>query len=191
MTSDPTRSAGRPADRAATVDAAALSAPETIARRVPFADNPMVGQRGRRTQQRIVAAALQVFGEGGYHTSSVADLARRAGCSRVAFYQYFSSKEDVLRHLAGQVARQVGAAVEALGPLTPDAAGWTTIREWVARYADIYEHFGAVFHVFESAARETLSLKALNVQAASGNIALIRSRITSTALADHEIDAVI
>ncbi|MDT3444033.1 MULTISPECIES: TetR/AcrR family transcriptional regulator [unclassified Pseudofrankia] len=191
MASDPTRSAGRPVERAPIVDAGGVPAPESIARRVPFANNPTVGQRGRLTQQRIVAAALQVFGEGGYHTASVADLAKRAGCSRVAFYQYFSSKEDVLRYLAGQVARQVGASVEAMGPLTPDAAGWTTIREWVERYADIYEHFGAVFHVFESAARETLSLKALNVQAATTNIALIRSRLTSTTLAHHEADAVI
>ncbi|ONH30921.1 TetR family transcriptional regulator [Pseudofrankia asymbiotica] len=173
------------------VDAAGASAPESIARRVPFADNPTVGQRGRLTQQRIVAAALQVFGEGGYHTASIADLARRAGCSRVAFYQYFSSKEDVLRYLAGQVTRQVGASVEALGPLTPDAAGWAAIREWVERYADIYEHFGAVFHVFESAARETPSLKALNVQAATANIALIRSRLTATTLAPHDADGVI
>jgi AcrR family transcriptional regulator len=168
-----------------------LPASESIARRAPFSDNPAVGRRGQRTQQRILAAALQVFGEGGYHTSSIAELAKRAGCSRVSFYQYFSSKEDVLGHLAGQVARQVGASVEAMAPLTPDAAGWATIREWVQRYGDIYEHFGAVFHLFEGAARETESLNALDVQAATLNIALIRSKLSSTTLAPREVDAVI
>lgn len=52
-----------------------------------------------------------------------AAASKRAGCSRVTFYQCFSSKEDVLRHLAGQVARQVSASVEAMRLLTPAAAG--------------------------------------------------------------------
>jgi AcrR family transcriptional regulator len=189
MTSDPTRAADLAAQ--GIPPAGAWGAPESIARRAPFSDNPAVGQRGQRTQQRILAAALRVFGEGGYHTSSIAELAKRAGCSRVTFYQYFSSKEDVLRHRAGQVARQVSASVEAMRLLTPDAAGWATLREWVERYADIYEHFGAVFHVFESAAKETASLNKLNTQAASVNIALIRSKLSGSTLAPREADAVI
>jgi AcrR family transcriptional regulator len=36
-------------------------------RRAPFSDNPQVGARGQRTQQRILDAALRVFGEEGYH----------------------------------------------------------------------------------------------------------------------------
>ncbi len=66
-----------------------------------------------------------------------------------------------------------------------------TLREWVERYADIYEHFGSVFHVFESAAKETASLNALNTQAAAANIALIRSKVSGTTLAPREADAVI
>ena len=98
--------------------------PPDVVRRAPFADNPQVGARGQRTQQRILDAALEVFGESGYHECGVDAIATRAGCSRAAFYQYFSSKEDVFRHLAGQVARQLDASHEALGPLSPDAAGW-------------------------------------------------------------------
>ena len=45
--------------RAATGDA--------IVRRAPFSDNPRVGARGRRTQQRILDAALRVFADEGYH----------------------------------------------------------------------------------------------------------------------------
>ena len=39
--------------------------PESAIRRAPFSDNPQVGARGQRTQQRILDAALQVFGERG------------------------------------------------------------------------------------------------------------------------------
>src|SRR6516164_8181068 len=83
-------------------------------RRPPFSDNPEVGARGQRTQQRILDAALRVFGERGYHRASIDRIARLGGCSRVSFYQYFASKEDVFRHLATQVARQIGALTESL-----------------------------------------------------------------------------
>lgn len=162
-----------------------------IARRAPFSDNPSVGQRGQRTQQRILAAALQAFGEAGYHTTSIADIAKRAGCSRVTFYQYFSSKEDVFGHLSGQVVRQVSASIEAMGLLTADAGGWATIREWVERYADIYDRFGAVFHVFETAAEDTEEINSLRRQAAASNVAQIHSKLATTTLGAREVDAVI
>src|SRR6476620_12493609 len=117
-------------------DAPAESA-VAVVRRAPFSDNPRVGARGQRTQQRILDAALRAFGEAGYHGCSIDQITTLARCSRVSFYQYCASKEDVFRQLAGQVARQVSASTEALSPLTPDAEGWDAMRTWVARYAAI------------------------------------------------------
>src|SRR5919109_2440838 len=65
--------------------------PGSVQRRAPFSVNPEVGVRGQRAQQRILEAALQVFGEVGYHRCGVARITEVAGCSRAAFYQYFSS----------------------------------------------------------------------------------------------------
>ena len=42
-----------------------------VVRRAPFSDNPRVGARGQRTQQRILDAALRAFGEQGYHGCSI------------------------------------------------------------------------------------------------------------------------
>src|SRR5262249_61703210 len=89
-------------------------------RRAPFSDNPRVGVRGQRTQQRILDAALRAFAEKGYHGCSIDRITKLARCSRVSFYQYFASKEDVFGQLAGQVARQLLASTEALDPLAPD-----------------------------------------------------------------------
>src|SRR5215218_2203106 len=104
-----------------------VPAAEAVLRRAPFADNPAVGARGQRTQQRILEAALQVFGDAGYHSCSIDRIAKVAGCSRVSVYQYFASKEDVFRHLAAQVEREVTASTEALEPVTADLAGWATL----------------------------------------------------------------
>ena len=91
-----------------------------VVRRAPFSDNPNVGPRGQRTQQRILDAALAVLRDEGYHRCAVDRISRLAGCSRVSFYQYFSGKEDVFRHLAEQVARQLNASTDRLDPVTPD-----------------------------------------------------------------------
>ena len=63
--------------------------PTSVLRRAPFSDNPRVGARGQRAHQRILEAALQVFGEEGYHRCGVIRITEVAGCSRAAFYQYF------------------------------------------------------------------------------------------------------
>lgn len=51
----------------------------------------------RRAQ--ILAAALQVFGDEGYHRASVASLVQAAGVARGTFYLYFDSKQAVFLEL--------------------------------------------------------------------------------------------
>src|SRR3546814_12639672 len=74
-----------------------------IPRRAPFSENPVVGARGLRTQQRILEGALRAFAEVGYEATTVERIAQDAECSRVDFYQYFRGKDGVFRPLAGEV----------------------------------------------------------------------------------------
>jgi AcrR family transcriptional regulator len=165
--------------------------PTEIVRRAPFSDNPTVGPRGQRTQQRILDAALQVFAESGYSKASIERIAKVAGCSRVSFYQYFGSKEDVFRHLAGQVARQLSAVTESLDPLTPDAAGWTALRSWIGREGDIQERYEAVYRVFPAASESDDTVAAGSARFSERNIARIRSRLATTDLPPRQLDPVI
>jgi AcrR family transcriptional regulator len=158
-----------------------------VVRRAPFSANPRVGARGQRTQQRILDAALRAFGEQGYHACSIDRIAKLARCSRVSFYQYFASKEEVFRHLAGQVARQVGASTEALDPLTADLPGWTAMRGWVARYAEIYTRYEPVFHSLES----DDDLAELARRTGEESVARIHARLATTTLPSRQLDPVI
>jgi len=45
----------------------------------------------------ILNAAVKLFGERGYHATSLQDIIEAAGCSKGAFYHYFESKEDLVR----------------------------------------------------------------------------------------------
>lgn len=165
--------------------------PGPVERRAPFSDNPLVGARGQRTQQRILDAALRVFGEEGYHQCGIDRITKVAGCSRASFYQYFAGKEDVFRHLVGQVGRQLNASIEVLGPLTADAGGWQAIRSWIDRYADIYERFEPVFQVFQAAIESDEAVAGSSLRASERNVAGIRSRLDTAALPPRQLDPVI
>lgn len=160
-------------------------------RRAPYSANPEVGTRGLRTQQRILDAALQVFGEQGYERTTIERIGQVAGCSRVSFYQYFSGKEDVFRHLAAQVARQLRASTEALEPLTPDAAGWAALRRWVGRYSDTYVRYEPVFRAFGAAAETDETLDTGSRLVTQRNVALFQSKLTTTDLPPRQLDPLV
>jgi AcrR family transcriptional regulator len=156
-------------------------------RRAPFSENPTVGVRGQLTRQRILDAALHVFADVGYQRGSIDQIATRSGCSRVSFYQYFASKDDVFRHLALGLARQVSASTEVLDPLTPDLAGWSALRAWVARYDEIHARNEPIFVAYESDALLA------SVAATMGDEAITRvhSRLVNATLPSRQLDAVI
>jgi AcrR family transcriptional regulator len=156
-------------------------------RRAPFSTNPTVGARGQRTQQRILDAAMRAFGEAGYHGCSIDRITKLARCSRVSFYQYFASKEEVFGHLAGQVARQLMASTEALDLLTPDGEGRAALRAWVGRYAEIYTRYEPVFHAYET----DESLAAVAARTGDQSIARLRAKLATTTLPPRELDPVI
>jgi AcrR family transcriptional regulator len=165
--------------------------PTAVLRRAPFSDNPRVGTRGQRAHQRILEAALQVFGEEGYHRCGVIRITEVAGCSRAAFYQYFSSKEDVFRHLAGQVARELVASAEALGPVTADAAGWRSLRAWVARHGEIFDRYEPVFEAHEAAAESDEAVASGSARIADRTVAGVRAKLTTSLLPKRQLDEAI
>lgn len=165
--------------------------PADAVRRAPFSDNPHVGARGQRAQQRILDAALAVFGEEGYDPCSIDAITTRAGCSRAAFYQYFSSKRHVFRHLAGQVARQLDASTEALAPLAPSKAGWLALRTWVARHSEIYNRYEPMFHAFHAVSESDDAIATGSLRWSLRTVSRIRARIVTTELRARELDAVI
>jgi AcrR family transcriptional regulator len=125
-----------------------------VVRRPPFGSNPLVGERGSDTQRRILNAALEVFGEHGYADARVELITERAGCSRPAFYQYFSSKDDVFWALAGQLAKAMVAQAKLLGRVTDDAEGLRHLTAWLFDFMDLHEAWAPVFAAYQAATRD-------------------------------------
>ena len=100
-------------------------------------------RRGERKEQ-ILAAATRAFARAGFAATSLDDVAREAGISRVILYRHFESKVDLYRAVLERAQRLVEAAC---APSFTDA----TIDALLAVAADHPESFRLLFH---HAARE-------------------------------------
>lgn len=125
----------------------------TSSRRAPFGANPTVGEAGRATQQRILAAASEAFATNGYAKTSVEAITALAGCSRPTFYQYFSGKEDLHRRLAARFGAELAGALDRMGPITADRAGRDELRGWLAGLSDVHRRYRAVADNFAASVR--------------------------------------
>ncbi len=72
------------------------------------------GRPKASSRETLSEAACELFLERGYDATSVADITQRAGVSRSSFFNYFSSKSDVL--WSGLDAR-IATAADALAAL--------------------------------------------------------------------------
>jgi AcrR family transcriptional regulator len=80
---------------------------------------------GAATRQRIVVAAMQLFWEKGYQSTSVADLLQRAGVHSGSLYHYFPGKQDVLIAVLDMYA-------SGIGPMLLDPA-WNNVSDPIDR----------------------------------------------------------
>jgi len=126
----------------------------SVVRRPPFGSNPLVGERGSDTQRRILGAALDVFADVGFNEARVELITKRAGCSRPAFYQYFSSKDDVFWKLAGQLGQEMVELGDQLKTITPDPAGVAALAAWIDEFTTLYGAYSPVFSAFQAASRD-------------------------------------
>jgi AcrR family transcriptional regulator len=73
-------------------------------------------RKRQQTRQELISAAVRLFEERGYEQTTVAAIASAAGVSTKTFFNYFSSKDEVLfPHLSRRIDAAV-ALIEQRGP---------------------------------------------------------------------------
>ncbi len=121
--------------------------------------------RGKRTLAALLDAGAVVFAARGYHAARVDDIVKAAKTSHGTFYLYFSSKEDLFRALALDVAAEMADLARELPPLAgeraPFAVGGTdstdrasdagAMRVWLGRFGDLYGRHGAFIRTWTEA----------------------------------------
>ena len=61
-------------------------------------------------KERLSAAALTLFRSQGYESTTVDQIARRAGLAKGTFFNYFPTKDAILRYLGTREVGRLGAA---------------------------------------------------------------------------------
>src|ERR1700677_3823188 len=86
---------------------------------------------------RLEQAAMELYGEDGFESTTVAEIAERAGLTERTFFRHFADKREVLfsgaETLQGFLVQQVDAAPPSLSPLE------TIVRALGAAGDDIFE----------------------------------------------------
>lgn len=89
-----------------------------------------------RTRQQILEGAKKVFATRGYHGASISALIEGCGVARGTFYLYFDSKDAIFKELLESFVEQLIAAVEVVGPESPDPAGQLLLN--IRRLVDLF-----------------------------------------------------
>lgn len=140
--------------------------------------------RGQRTLRKLLDAGMQVFAARGYHAARVDDVVKLAKTSHGTFYLYFANKEDLFRALTAEVADDMHALAETLGPLRAGNDGRAELREWIGRFADLYEHYGAVIRAWTEAEISSDELGRLGEDVLARFTRVLTERIAEVAPAD-------
>ena len=114
-------------------------------------------ERGRRTRERVVAAAHEVFVARGFNDTRMSDIAEQAGVSHGTVYVYFDSKADVLQAVVTQLLDDIAAELRV--PQADDASD--RIAAANLRYLRVYTAHGRLLRVVDEAGTADDSLSSL------------------------------
>jgi AcrR family transcriptional regulator len=88
--------------------------------------------------EKVLAAGLELFGERGYHETSIADIGARAGIAKSVLYHYFGSKAGLYEAIA---EAETGALLEQVAAAVPDDPEAPRLRAGVDAFlAYLTEH---------------------------------------------------
>jgi TetR/AcrR family transcriptional repressor of nem operon len=96
-------------------------------------------ERGRRTYQRIVAAAVDVVAEKGAAGASLDEVGTRAAASRSQLYHYFTDKTDLLRAVAEATN---SAVLDAQSELFAGLDTWAGLNRWADALVELQQQRG-------------------------------------------------
>ena len=138
--------------------------------------------QGRKTMRKLLDAGMVVFERRGYHAARVDDIVKVAKTSHGTFYLYFANKEDLFRALLGDVAVELTQLSEDLGEIGPGKAGYDALREWLARFIDIYERYGPVIRAWTEAEFDDNDVGRLGEEVTTGFAAVLIGRLSEVAV---------
>jgi AcrR family transcriptional regulator len=82
------------------------------------------------TRERLVDAAIALFGRRGFRAVTIEQIAAEAGANRATFYLHFRNKEDVANAIGDRLAPNIQATFAALDALRDPTVA--DVRAWLS-----------------------------------------------------------
>jgi AcrR family transcriptional regulator len=92
-------------------------------------------QQAAATQEQLLAAARDVFGEVGYQAATVGAITARANTAHGTFYLYFRNKQDAFAVVMASVTDELYRGADLVAP-TGDAS--ETLRASITAFLDVF-----------------------------------------------------
>ena len=144
-------------------------------------DGRIPGRRGRATRQRLLECTAELLVATPWRSIKVIDIARQAGTSPAAFYQYFENVEAAITVLAEELVEGVGVLADLVDGDWSDGASWATAVAVVEGFMSYWETNRAVFRVVELTTVEgDLRFQGLRVRALNA-VTVTLARVILTA----------
>jgi AcrR family transcriptional regulator len=83
-----------------------------------------MSQHQETKKERIIRTALEIFAHKGFHPATMSEIAKASGVAKGSLYNYFTSKEDLLKKLILETIGEVGHMID------PDGNGTVTREEF-------------------------------------------------------------
>jgi AcrR family transcriptional regulator len=115
-------------------------------------------ERGRKTMERLRAAARQAFDELGWQGTRVQDIAERAGVSHGTFYTYYDNRNAVLVDL---VTDTMAAFIELASQPWEGSDARSALEKVIGGFLDTYQADAGVMRTWLQASREDPEFGAL------------------------------
>jgi AcrR family transcriptional regulator len=140
---------------------ALASVPRVVSEPVPLGDDDLLAPGGRRlgrraqeTRRRLLDATAELLESRPLLDLTVVEVARRAGTSPAAFYQYFPNVHEALLALADETGEQISGLVPLVERPWRGASGFAACTELVTGYIAYWDAHRAVLRARDMAAAE-------------------------------------
>ena len=105
----------------------------------------------RSVRERILAAAVQLFAQYGYHAATMRDIARISGIQAASIYYHYASKQALLVEIMDTHMRNLNANLQRIA--RESASIEQRLHEAVANHIRLHTTFKAEFFIIDTEIR--------------------------------------
>ena len=84
----------------------------------------------KQKRELIMETALELFAENGFHATSISQIAKKAGISKGLIYNYYASKEDLLKYLVADLMEEGKTMMSGSSAQSPEESLENMIRSY-------------------------------------------------------------